>query len=109
MGIMGWGNFVGSIGSFTYFGAMLYFFPTALWLIFIPLLVFTGFNIFAGIRFYKQLDEDLSYESFRSSQETTVPIVMSIILPLQLAVRVCSPCRGRSWADPAQSRCVWAP
>jgi MFS family permease len=71
MGVMGWGNFIGSIGSFAYFGVMLYFFPDALWLIFLPLLAFTGFNVFAGIRFYKQLDENLTYDSYVASRNST--------------------------------------
>jgi DHA1 family multidrug resistance protein-like MFS transporter len=61
-GMLGKGNFVGSILSFIIFGLANLFTPGNRLIIYSPLLLFTASNIYAGIIFNRQVDEFLTYE-----------------------------------------------
>ncbi|MCP4760696.1 MAG: MFS transporter [archaeon] len=60
---IGKGNLLGSIISFTIFGLTESFIPDQFFLKFSPLLIFALANFFAGISFYKNVDETLNYDS----------------------------------------------
>ncbi|MFX0043645.1 MAG: MFS transporter, partial [Candidatus Hodarchaeota archaeon] len=62
-GMLGRGNLVGSIVSFTIFGVANYYIPENLFLVYFPLLIFTLSNIYAGIIFNRKVDETLTYDN----------------------------------------------
>ena len=66
-GMIGKGNFVGSLISFAIFGLSYYFIPNITWIIYSPLLIFTFSNFYAGITFFKNTDENLTYDDYISS------------------------------------------
>ncbi|MHA1670389.1 MAG: MFS transporter [Promethearchaeota archaeon] len=61
-GMIGKGNLVGSIISFTIFGLANFFTPEIIFLVYCPLLLFAGSNIFGGIIFHIKVDEYLTYD-----------------------------------------------
>ncbi len=61
-GMLGKGNFVGSIFSFLIFGIANYYVPNNRILVYCPLVLFTISNIYAGITFHRKVDEDLTYD-----------------------------------------------
>ncbi|MHA1256191.1 MAG: MFS transporter [Promethearchaeota archaeon] len=61
-GMIGRGNFLGSIISFTIFGLANFFVSENLLLVYSPLLLFAGSNIFGGIRFHLKVDEHLTLD-----------------------------------------------
>jgi MFS family permease len=63
-GMMGWGNFLGSVISVGIFFLAKVFVPNNLFLVYSPLLIFTASNFYAGVIFNKNVDENLSYENF---------------------------------------------
>ena len=66
-GMIGKGNFVGSLISFTVFGLSYTFIPNITWIVYSPLLLFTFSNFYAGITFFKNTDEKLTYDDYVSS------------------------------------------
>ena len=61
-GMLGRGNFVGSMLAFLIFALALTFTPNNPFLIYSPLLLFTISNVYAGIIFKKNVDEHLTYD-----------------------------------------------
>ena len=61
-GMIGKGNFLGSVISFTIFGLANFFVPENLFLVYCPLLLFAGSNIFGGITFKLKVDEHLTLD-----------------------------------------------
>ena len=61
-GMIGRGNFLGSIISFTIFGLANFFVPENLFLVYSPLILFAGSNIFGGITFHLKVDEHLTLD-----------------------------------------------
>lgn len=75
--MIGKGNLIGSIISFTIFGLANFFIPENLFLVYSPLLLFAISNIFGGIIFHRKVNEELTYEKhifnlFPSSVEPTI-------------------------------------
>lgn len=68
-GMIGKGNLVGSLITFSYFGLMNYLLPSQIWLIYIPLLFYMCFNVFAGLKFYNEVDEKLTFNEYIKSLE----------------------------------------
>ncbi|MFX1312286.1 MAG: MFS transporter [Promethearchaeota archaeon] len=62
-GMLGKGNFVGSIFSFLIFGIANYYVPNNRILVYFPLILFTISNIYAGVVFHRKVDENLTYDS----------------------------------------------
>jgi MFS family permease len=76
-GMTGKGNLVGSIISFTIFGLANFFIPENVFLVYSPLLLFAGSNIFGGITFHLRVDQQLTYDKhvfnlFQSSVEQSL-------------------------------------
>lgn len=67
-GMLGKGNLIGAIFTIIYYYGMTNLFPGNVWILFMPLILFCGFNIFAGIRFYRKVDEDITFDSYLQSQ-----------------------------------------
>lgn len=63
-GMMGWGNFFGSILSFLMFGIANYFVPNNRFLVYSPLILFMISNVYAGIIFNRHVNEELTYERY---------------------------------------------
>src|SRR5665648_258282 len=63
-GMLGRGNFVGSMLAFLIFALALTFTPNNPFVIYSPLILFTISNIYAGIIFKKNVDEHLTYDDF---------------------------------------------
>ncbi len=63
-GMMGWGNFFGSILSFIIFGIANYFVPNNRFLVYSPLILFTISNVYAGIIFNRHVNEELTYDHY---------------------------------------------
>lgn len=63
-GMMGWGNFFGSILSFIIFGIANFFVPNNRFLVFSPLILFTISNVYAGIIFNRHVNEELTYDHY---------------------------------------------
>ncbi|MBY9004357.1 MAG: MFS transporter [Candidatus Lokiarchaeota archaeon] len=61
-GMLGRGNFVGSMLAFLIFALALTFTPDNPFLIYSPLILFTISNVYAGIIFKKNVDEHLTYD-----------------------------------------------
>ncbi|MFW9865146.1 MAG: MFS transporter [Candidatus Thorarchaeota archaeon] len=61
-GMIGWGNFLGSIISVTIFLIFSLITPEFLPLVYSPLLIFASSNILGGIIFHRKVDEELTYE-----------------------------------------------
>ena len=66
-GMIGKGNLVGSLISFAVFGLSYTFIPNITWIVYSPLLLFTFSNFYAGITFFKNTDEHLTYDDYISS------------------------------------------
>ena len=66
-GMIGKGNLVGSLISFIVFGLSYTFIPSFTWVVYSPLLLFTFSNFYAGITFFKNTDEHLTYDDYISS------------------------------------------
>ncbi len=66
-GMIGKGNFVGSLISFLIFGLSYQFIPNIAWIVYSPLLIFTFSNFYAGITFFKNTDENLTYDDYIAS------------------------------------------
>lgn len=62
VGMIGKGNLLGSVISFTVFGLANFFVPENLFLVYSPLLLFAGSNIFGGITFRLKVDEHLTLD-----------------------------------------------
>lgn len=62
VGMIGKGNLLGSVISFTVFGLANFFVPKNLFLVYSPLLLFAGSNIFGGITFHLKVDEHLTLD-----------------------------------------------
>jgi len=65
MGTLGKGNFAGAMFTLLYFGLLVNFTQADAWLLYLPLILFGGFNFFAGIRFNRQVDEKLNFDDFQ--------------------------------------------
>jgi MFS family permease len=63
-GMVGKGNLLGSIISFTIFGLAIVFVPNNLFLVYSPLLFFMVSNVGAGLYFNKNVDESLTFERY---------------------------------------------
>jgi MFS family permease len=63
-GMVGKGNLLGSIISFTIFGLAIAFVPDNLFLVYSPLLFFMLSNVGAGLYFNKNVDESLTFERY---------------------------------------------
>jgi len=61
-GMIGKGNLLGSAISFIVFGLANFFVPENLLLVYSPLLLFAGSNIFGGITFHLKVDEHLTLD-----------------------------------------------
>ena len=61
-GMIGKGNLLGSVISFTVFSLANIFVPENLLLVYSPLLLFAGSNIFGGITFHLKVDERLTLD-----------------------------------------------
>ena len=62
-GMLGKGNLVGSIVSFLIFWVAIVYIPSNLFIVYSPLILFTISNIYAGIVFHKNVDENLTYDN----------------------------------------------
>ncbi|MBY9016133.1 MAG: MFS transporter [Candidatus Lokiarchaeota archaeon] len=76
-GMIGKGNFVGSVISFLIFWLVNSFIPENLFLVYCPLLIFAASNIFGGIVFHLKVDENLTFDKhvfnlFPSSVEPSI-------------------------------------
>ncbi|RLI65070.1 MAG: hypothetical protein DRO88_05560 [Promethearchaeia archaeon] len=60
-GMIGWGNLLGALFTLLYYYLMNSCFPNNPWILFLPLILFCGFNVFAGIRFYLHVDESIYF------------------------------------------------
>jgi MFS family permease len=69
-GAIGKGNLVGSVFTMIFFGLTSYLIPDVPWILYFPLLIYCGFNIYAGIRFNKNVDEKFTYEEYISLQQS---------------------------------------
>ena len=77
-GMIGKGNLVGSLISFTIFGLSYTFIPNITWIVYSPLLLFTFSNFYAGITFFKNTNEDLTYDDYISSLNNEEnPLILS--------------------------------
>ena len=61
-GMIGWGNFLGSIISVTVFLIFSLISPEVLILVYSPLLIFAASNILGGMIFHRKVDEELTLE-----------------------------------------------
>ncbi len=61
-GMIGKGNLLGSVISFIVFGLANFFVPENLLLVYSPLLLFAGSNVFGGITFHLKVDEHLTLD-----------------------------------------------
>ncbi|MFX0058338.1 MAG: MFS transporter, partial [Candidatus Heimdallarchaeota archaeon] len=61
-GMIGKGNLVGSLISFTIFAITVIFIPENLFLVYCPLLIFAASNFYGGITFHRRVDEELTYD-----------------------------------------------
>ncbi len=61
-GMLGKGNLVGSIISFLIFGIANYYVPDNRIIVYSPLILFTLFNIYAGLIFNKKVDVNLTHD-----------------------------------------------
>jgi len=61
-GMIGKGNLVGSVISITIFSLANIFVPENLFLVYCPLILFAGSNIFGGITFHLKVDEHLTFD-----------------------------------------------
>ncbi|WP_457556545.1 MFS transporter [Candidatus Harpocratesius sp.] len=64
-GMIGWGNLIGAIFTILYYYSMNLLIPNNAWLLFLPLVLFCAFNIFAGIRFYLRVNENVNFETYK--------------------------------------------
>ncbi|TFG18891.1 MAG: MFS transporter [Promethearchaeota archaeon] len=84
-GMLGWGNFVGSTIAFVIFASALIFVPENHFLVYSPLILFTISNVYAGIIFNRDVDENLMYEEpiaeidgeNKTNNELSVPLKAS--------------------------------
>ena len=66
-GMLGWGNLTGSTLSVVIFLITNLLVPDNPFLVYSPLIIFMISNVYAGIKFNKNVDEDLTYESFSNN------------------------------------------
>jgi len=77
-GMIGKGNLVGSLISFTVFGLSHTFIPNITWIVYSPLLIFTISNFYAGFTFFKNTDEHLNYDDYiLSLNNEENPLILS--------------------------------
>lgn len=78
-GMIGKGNFVGSIISFLIFGLSNFFIPDNLFMVYSPLLLFAISNIFGGFIFHFKVDEKLTFDKhvFNLFPSTIEPSIVS--------------------------------
>ena len=77
-GIMGLGNLVGSIISVGIFALVSKFAPGNLWLQYSPLIIFFAANIYAGIRFYRKVDENSTIDDIMKNGVVTNPEIKAL-------------------------------
>jgi len=65
--MIGYGFLMGAFISIPIFSVVSIFMPENIPLMYSPLLIFATINLFAGYRFYKKVDENLTYETFIAS------------------------------------------
>jgi len=65
--MIGYGFLIGAFISIPLFSIVSIFMPENIPLMYSPLLIFAIINMFAGYRFYKKVDEDLTFEKFIAS------------------------------------------
>lgn len=65
--MIGYGFLMGAFISIPIFASVSIFMPNNISLMYSPLLIFATINTVAGYRFYKRVDEDLTYERFIAS------------------------------------------
>jgi MFS family permease len=70
--MIGYGFLMGAFISIPIFGFVSIFLPENIPLMYSPLLIFATINLFAGYRFYKKVDEDLTYETFIASLNDSI-------------------------------------
>jgi MFS family permease len=70
--MIGYGFLMGAFISIPIFALVSIFLPDNIPLMYSPLLIFATINFFAGYRFYKKVDEDLTYEKFIDSLNNSV-------------------------------------
>ncbi len=80
-GMLGIGNLVGSIVSFLIFLLANLYIPNNLFIVYSPLVLFTISNIYAGIVFHKNVDENLTYEiHFNQTNLSTNKVIDDILI-----------------------------
>ena len=62
--MIGYGFLLGAVISIPLFALVSIFMPDNIPLMYSPLLIFSGINLIAGHRFYKKIDETLTFENF---------------------------------------------
>jgi MFS family permease len=67
-GMLGWGNLTGSALSVAIFLITNIFVPNNHFLVYSPLVIFMLSNVYAGIKFNKNVDEDLTYETYSNNK-----------------------------------------
>jgi MFS family permease len=65
--MIGYGFLIGAFISIPIFALVSIFIPENIPLMYSPLLIFASINLIAGYRFYKNVDENLTYEKFIAS------------------------------------------
>ena len=65
--MIGYGFLIGAFISIPIFSLVSIFMPENVPLMYSPLLIFAIINLYAGRRFYKQVDEDLTFEKYTAS------------------------------------------
>ncbi len=65
--MIGYGFLLGAFISIPIFSIVSIFLPENIPLMYSPLLIFAIINVFAGIRFYLRVDENLTFEKFRAT------------------------------------------
>lgn len=70
-GMMGWGSFVGAIISYSIFNLGQHFFPAYISLALSPFLIFAVINAYAGLKFYKEVDESIMFQGPEDAE--TIP------------------------------------
>ncbi|UYP45257.1 hypothetical protein NEF87_001542 [Candidatus Lokiarchaeum ossiferum] len=66
--MIGWGSLAGSAFSFSVFTLAHHFIPDKLLIVYSPFLIFAVINIFAGLYFYRNVDEHYSFAEFKKEK-----------------------------------------
>ncbi len=77
-GLMGFGNLVGSIISITIFALVSEFAPGILMLQYSPLIIFFAANIYAGVRFYRKVDESSTIDDIMKNGFVSNPEIIAL-------------------------------